>query len=333
MREWITITDIGGGNPVNVRTSGVSAGRSLNTSSTASVEVLARDLMDLGMVRPKGLWFFWSDQDWGDFNGVITDAQSNGDDTVEIAVEDWRSLFNKRRLPRADVSSVGYAGSLALLAISRCQHDDYLWINNLEADEGGDPVELGWDGGSLREALDGLASASGQDYVIDPTTRDFQWCFQCGTNLSGSVELSLGRHITGYTLPDSLDPVVNDLLAVPSNEVYAVTQALAVFDDDSIARYGRLQGSRDFTVGVTESALRPVATAELARLTQLGAAIEMEVINRDSCWSWFREGDTISILLPNINSRLVARVTARSINTDSQVMRVSCGVTDWTVYS
>jgi hypothetical protein len=332
MRDWITLTDIGGSNPVRLRTSGVSAGWSLNTSSTASVEVLTRDLAGAGLIRPKGKWFAWSDQDAGDFNGVVTDTRPNGDDTTEIAIEDWRWLFNKRRLPRSEVSSMGYAGSLALIALSRCQHDDYLWINDMEADEGGDPVELGWDGGMLREALDSLASASGQDYIVDPVTRNFRWCFRCGDDLSGSIELSLGRHISSYTLPDSIDPIVNDLLAIPSNDLYSHTSALAVFDDDSITQYGRLQGSRDFAVGVTESALRPVATAELGRLTNLGSAIEMEIINRDYCWSWFREGDSISVLLPNINSRLVVRVTARAVDTDSQTMRVSASVSDWTVF-
>ena len=332
MSDWITITDIGGGNPRRILANGGSYGWSVTSASSASVEVLARDLVALGLTRPKGKWFFWSDQDAGPFNGVITDAQANGDDTVEIAVADWRALFNARRLPRSAVSSFGYPGALALVAISNCQHDDFLWIEEQEADEGGEPVELGWDGGDLRAALDSLASQSGQEYAIDPVTRDFEWRFRLGQDLTGKVGLALGRHITTYTLPDSIDPLVNDLLAVPSNDLYSLTQALAVFDDDSIAMYGRRQGSKDYLIGVTESALRPVATADLARLVKLGASLEMSVLNVDYCWSWFREGDSISVLLPNINARLSVRVMARALETSSQEMRVSATVEGWVTY-
>lgn len=332
MSDWITIADIGGGNPQRIHSNGGSFGWSVTSSSTASVEVLARDLVMAGLSRPKGKWLYWSDQDAGAFNGIITDSQANGDDTVELAVEDWRRLCNKRRLPRSAVSSFGYAGSLALIALSNSQHDDFLWIEGMESDEGGEPIELGWDGGDLREALDSLASQSGQEYAIDPETRDFAWRFRVGDDLSAKVGLAHGRHITSYTLPDSIDPLINDLLAVPSNELYSKTQALAVFDDDSIARYGRQQGSRDYLVGVTESALRPAATADVARLSKLGAAIEMSVLNVDRCWSWFTQGDSISVLLPTINARLAVRVMARSLDSDAQEMRVSANVESWVTY-
>lgn len=332
MNDWITITDIGGGNPRRILSNGGAFGWSVTSASTASVEVLTKDLLNAGLSRPKGKWLFWSDQDAGPFNGVITDWQPNGDDTAELAIEDWRRLFNKRRLPRSGASAFGYPGTLALRAISNCQHDDFLWIENQTADEGGEATELGWDGGELRQALDSLASTSGQEYWVDPLTRDFSWQFRKGRDLTGSVGLSLGRHITTYTLPDSIEPLVNDLLAVPSNELYAQTQALAVFDDDSIALYGRQQGSKDYLIGVTESALRPAATADLARLVKLGASIEMSVLNVDYCWSWYREGDSLSVLLPNINARLAVRVMARSLDTAQQEMRVSATVENWKAY-
>jgi hypothetical protein len=333
MRDWITITDIGGGNPVRLQSSGVSAGWSVASGSTASVEVLADDLIRAGLgVRPKGKWFFWEDQDAGAMNGTVTDSQPNGDDTVEIAAGDWRTLFDARRLPRSKVSSFGYAGALALIAISNCQHDDYLWVENMTADEGGEPVELSWDGGDLSSALDQLASSTGQEYWIDPDTRDFFWQFRRGQDLTTRVELAYNRHIVAYTLPDSIAPIRNDLLAVPSNELYAVTQALAVFDDDSIERYGRRQGSKDYLTGVTESALRPVAMADVARMSQLGASIEATVVNSEYCWSKFREGDSISMLLPNISSRLSVRVMARALDTSTQLMRISGTVEAWREY-
>lgn len=332
MRDWITLTNIGGGRPRPLRTSGVSAGWSVTSQSTASVEVLARDLLSVGLMRPKGKWFFWSDQDAGAFNGIISDAQPNGDETVELAIEDWRRCFNKRRLPRSGETMTGFAGALALRAISTAQHDDYLWIEQMSADEGGDPIELAFDGGDLRQTLDELASRSEQEYAVDPVSRDFVWRYRLGVDRSRTVELRLGRHITAYSLPDSIDPMVNDLLAVPSNELYARTQAVAVFDDDSIATYGRQQGSRDYLVGVTESALRPVATADVQRLARLGASIEATIVNQDLCWSWFREGDSIGLLLPNISSRLTARVMARALDTSSQTMRISASVETWRVY-
>jgi hypothetical protein len=83
---------------------------------------------------------------------------------------------------------------------------------------------------------------------------------------------------------------------------------------------------------VTESVLRPVANAALARMTKLGASLEMSIVNEDFCWAWFRQGDSISILLPNIGSRLKVRVMARALDTGSQEMRLSAVVEDWVQY-
>ena len=58
---------------------------------------------------------------------------------------------------------------------------------------------------------------------------------------------------------------------------------------------------------------------------------EMDGFNIDRCWQWFREGDTICVLLPRDSARAVVKVMARSLSDRQDLMSVSCDVLDWTV--
>jgi hypothetical protein len=69
-------------------------------------------------------------------------------------------------------------------------------------------------------------------------------------------------------------------------------------------------------------------------LAQQGATIECRIVNRDQddrCWSWFREGDTLCMLIPQISSQLDVRIMARSISDSDRVLSVSGVIRDWQV--
>jgi hypothetical protein len=149
-------------------------------------------------------------------------------------------------------------------------------------------------------------------------------CYQRrGRDCSGQVQLVEGRHIHNARYSLALGPIVNDLLVIPSDDTYAKTESLVLEDDASIRQVGRRQDQRLYTGLVTESTLRPLGTQDLRKLTKLGDTVTFDVVNVDGCFAWFREGDSINVLMPTINRRLTVRVMVRTYDTDTGVLSVS----------
>lgn len=327
----VVLADRGGGNPRRVPTNGVACSWGVESPGTLSAELELGDWYRRGIADPRGMWITYAHPTAGDWGGVVTDGAPGSDGTYELAAGDWGStLLDARRLPTKATPSAAPAGSLALRVIAEiATADDYLWIEDALADEDGESVSLTWSRQDARSAFDGLASASGHSWWIDPVTRVFQFRARRGQDRTGQVQLVAGRHLASWSLPRSIDPIRNDLLVVPAVEAYAVSEAFVAENADSIVRFGRRQTELTSAVGVTKSALRPVATATLQRMGLLGASAELGVLDVDGCWSWFREGDSVMVLVPDARARVNLHVMARSIDTDGAVMSVSGIVEGW----
>jgi hypothetical protein len=328
MSSWVTISDIGGGNPQRLPTNGTDRSWAVETPGTLSAEVLTRTLTDAGLDRPKGRWITVEGNDVGTWAGVVQETQARADGTSELTATDWRVLLQDTRLPKRARPRFAPPGTLALLAIAAAERNGPVWIRDRTADETGLPVQLRLDGQSLGEALASLQSASGESYRIDPDTMAFHWG-PVGIDRSGSRQLVAPRHIVDWTLPDSIAPVINDLLAFPTNEGATLLRSFLVEDPASIAVVGRRQGQAALAQGTTAAALRPTAQALVTSLAALGVTLEMQLVNVDRCFGWFREGDSIAVLLPSINAQLTVRIMARSIREPDWVMDASAIVTDW----
>jgi hypothetical protein len=202
------------------------------------------------------------------------------------------------------------------------QRDGYNWITDIYAEEMGPPITLTIRGGQVDEALDTVSNQSGHEWWVD-ADRILWWSLHRGRDLTGSVQLHEGRHITAARYSLALDPVINDLLAVPADQQYTESEQFVIDDDSSIRRFGRRQDQIVYAGYVTESTLRPLASADLKRLTKLGDSVRFGVANVDGCWGWFREGDSILVLLPSINRHLKVRVMVRSYDSDGGLLDVS----------
>jgi hypothetical protein len=324
------IYDPGLYNPRRIQTSGVSCSWAVDGNGSLSAEVKTRDLHRFGLVRPKGKWITVEHPTAGVWGGKIGPTRTSGDGTTEIAADDWRSLFDRRTLPQRSSSTFAPAGALAEMAIAAAERDDHLWIVDRRFDVVGEPIELPWKRQELRRQLDSLASKSGQEWWIDPETRELSWEVRHGRDLTGSVQLVEGRHVdSDWRIPDDIADVVNELTGIPSNEAYAVTQALVVQDLASQFAVGLRQDSAVFTEGVTKATLSQAATLELRRRIDLGVSLELTVFDTDRCWSWFREGDSVAVLLPSASSQVLARVMRRAV--DGGEMSLSCAIEDWKV--
>jgi hypothetical protein len=316
MAARMLISDIGGGNEQRLPTNGVSRSWAVETPGTLSAELLTRSLVQAGLTQPKGRWIRVEANDVGTWAGVVQEAQPRDDGTTELTATDWRILFGERRLSRRNRPLFGPPGTLALAAIADAERHAPVWVRDRTADETGLPVELRLDGQSLGSALDGLARAADAEWRIDPDTMAFTWG-KTGVDRSGRRPLVAPRHIVAYALPDSVAPVINDLLVYPLADRTDVRRTVRVENPASIAAHGRLQGEAALAMPGSVVALRPAAQA-----------IEMRLVNVDRCFGWFREGDTITCLLPGDNQQVTVRVMARSISEPAWVMDVSGIVTD-----
>jgi hypothetical protein len=335
MATTVIISDEGGRNPRRIKTNGCDRSWSIESSGTLSCEVLTADLVKHGLMRPKSKWVFVEDNDAGSWAGVISDSNAKADGTTEIAAIDWKgSLFDKRSLPKQSRPHYGPAGALALMAIRASEQELHLWAEDRTAEETGDPVQLQFDGQDLLDGLESLRSASGQEYDIDPDTMAFHWG-PMGRDKTNTVQLVAPRHIVDFTVPDSLDPVVNWLKATASGNSAIRAQSITAVNLESMADVGIRMGRETLDGALAASALKRVAQSRVDQLAAQGATLECRIVNRDAddrCFGWFRHGDTICALIPQISSQLDIRIMARSLSDDDQVMSVSAIITNWTVW-
>jgi hypothetical protein len=331
---WLTISDIGGRNPRTIKSNGADRSWSVNDGGTLSAEVVTADLIANDLTRPKGAWITVEDTDLGTWSGQISDSNAHADGTTEIAAQEWKvAAFAKRLMPKRVRGLYGPAGSLALMGIAATEQQQHLWVADRTAEDGGVPVQAQMDGQELLDYLDSLRSASGQEYAVDHDTMAFHWG-PVGRDRTNSVQLVAPRHIVDFSVPDSLDPLVNWLKVTTDRDDVPVPQSVAAVNVASIQQFGIRQGTATVDRTTAASALKRTAQAMVDGLAQQGATIECRIVNRDQddrCWSWFREGDTLCMLIPQISSQLDVRIMARSISDSDRVLSVSGVIRDWQV--
>lgn len=327
MTPTVLISDTAGFRTKRIPVTGVTRSWTVLGSGSLSAEILSADLVTAGLHDElRGHWIVCYDDDAGTWGGIVTDTQANGDGTTEVAATDWKASFAARRMPKRNRPLHGPAGTLALVAITETVRRHGTPITVRTADDIGPARSFDLNGGDLLSALDSLANESGQEWWVDPDTMAMHWGIK-GRDKTGTVQLIAGRHISEWRLPSSIGPVVNDLEAFPLNDRYQVFQTIQVENAASIAAIGRRQGSAGIPGGSHAVHIRPAALALVDELAALGQAIECDVVNVDDCFQWFREGDTVCMLLPSASVQLTVRVMTRSLG-DDRVMGVSGIVTN-----
>jgi hypothetical protein len=323
----VLISDPRGFNTQRVPITGVSRSWIVGGSGSLSAEVLSSDLVTAGLNDElRGHWIVIEDDDAGTWGGIVSDVQPNGDGTTEVAASSFEAALDAIRMPRKNRPLYGMPGTVALEAISASVRGLGNPIQVRTADDFGLPVSFAFTGGDLRQALDSMADEAGQEWWVDPDTLTFHWGRK-GTDLTGTIQVSEGRHVADWRLPTSLDPVINDLQAYPLNERYQAMQTITVTNPASITAVGRRQGSAGIPGGSHAIHIRNRAIGTVNELAALGQAIEFDLLNVDGAFRWFREGDTICVLLPSISVQLAVRVMGRTLD-DTRVMGCSGIVTD-----
>lgn len=305
---------------------GVAASWRVSGPTSLSTEVLTSTLIEtFQTVDLRAYWLFWTHPRLGTWGGEISECEADlATGTTEIAARDFSALLDSRRVHKVYDIPSATPGAIVKAIITGMQRDGdgYSHIRTINAEETGESIPFQFRGGKVIDALRTLESKSGDEWYVDDQRR-LWWMARRGRNKTASVSLVEGIHIVRGRYSVALGPIVNDLLVVPANQQYAISQSFSIQDDASIKKIGLRQDQLTYTIGVTESALRPVAQKDLRRLTKLGDVITFDLQDVDGCFAWFGDGDVIRLLLPSINKRLDVRVMARSYDTGTSTLTVT----------
>lgn len=310
----------------NLQCGNVAVSWEINASGAFSAFASIDDVLEIS-ANPedlRGWWLMWQHPTLADFGGEISDVAVRSNGTVELAAAGWLVLLNKRLTRRRDQSVNAQAGAIAARIVRDAGAVEPTGIAGVSTDEWGEFV--GWrdDGGEVLSALGRLRNLSGQEYAVGESDRIFYWRRQFGADLSSTVMLVQGTHIADWRPSWSLDPVVTEVILSSSNRNrFATAPSVSGNDSAAYAAYGPRQQRGTYRGRLPRSAVQVAATKQAELLSRRGQLIDFDVVDVDGCFGWFRRGDTITVLLADIDRALKVRCLALSWSQDANILRVS----------
>jgi len=271
-----------------------------------------------------GYWLMWEHPYLGDWGGVITDVRVQIPGVVEIAAQGWLALLDKRLTRRRDVAVMAHAGAIAARLVHDAGAVNPTGIVETSFDASGDFVSWRDAGAEVLSSLGRLAQMSDQDFGVGESDRIFYWRSTFGSDIAHRVQLVQGTHIASWRPSWALGPVVNEVVLSSSNaDRFVQAKSISGHDATAYSAYGPRQMRGTYRGLISRSAVQSIAQRQAERFSRRGKLIELSVVNHDGCFAWFRRGDTITALLPDIDAALRVRVLLMSWDQDSDVMRVS----------
>lgn len=272
----------------------------------------------------RGRWLTWEHPTLGPWGGRVADVAVRSSNTLELAGRGWLDLLDKRLTRQRDVAITAHAGAIAARLVRDAGAVHPTGIAGVAFDAWGEFVSWRDDGNEVLAALNRLAALSDQEYGVGEADRVFTWRRRIGRDLRDRVQLVQGAHIAEWRPSWSLSPVVTEVVLAPSDRRrFATAPAVAGHDAEAYARFGPRQVRGTVRGNLARASARAAATKQAEKLATLGRLIELDVVDYDGCWSWFRKGDTITVVLADIDRALAVRVLLMSWDQDSNLVRVS----------
>lgn len=276
----------------------------------------------------RGWWIMWEHPYLGHWGGVITDVALRSQGIAEIAARGWLVLLDKRLTRARDLSIIANAGAIAARLVRDAGAISPTGITGTSADEWGDFVTWRDDGGEVLSAIARLSQMSDQDYLVGEDDRIFYWRRRFGTNKTSSVQLVQGTHIADWRPSWALGPVITEVvLAASDRNRFATAPAVSGFASDAYGAFGPRQQRGTYRGRLARPAVRATAQRQAERFARRGHLIELDVVNHDGCFAWFRRGDTITALIPDDDAAYQVRILLMSWDMDSDVVRISGEIT------
>lgn len=307
---------------------------SWETNAAGEFSAFAK-LEDVRAIEPsldalRGWWLIWEVHPhlptWG---GRITDVVVTADQTVELDARGWLDVLAKRLTRRRNTSISATAGAIAARLVRDTNLSDATGLSDVAFDDAGAFVSWQDDGGEVLDALSRLADLSGQEFCVDEDTRAFSWRNQCGSDLTSSVQLVQGRHIVDWRPAWSLEPIITEVVLDPADKNrFRTAPAVSGFADAAYTAYGPRQARGTYRGQLPRAAAQAVASRQASSLADRGRLIECDVVDADGCFAWFRRGDTITVVLADIDRALAVRILVMSYDQSSDLVRISGEITD-----
>lgn len=287
----------------------------------------------IGTSNPlKGRWLWWEHPTAGAWGGVIT-ATDAGKWTTRVTAEQFAVLLRKRRTNVNYGSMSMSPGSLALIYMTGAERNgDSYMLTSWTAEECGTALEMQPRGGDLCDDILPQLAAFGYQWRVKATTmteRAFEFRSRLGTDKRGSVLLSDGRHLVSINATGDLWTVANSIIGVAGDTNFQEANGYQLDDDRSIRTLGRrYEATIAYTGVVTRSTIVPLVKRDLADRKYPREVYTAEVVDEDSIWSQFREGDIVSVASASLNYQGPMDVDIRSLDMSTQTMTIA-GLIRW----
>jgi hypothetical protein len=322
----LQVFDIGGTNETRVAVSDLSCGWAVSQVGMLSCFVTGTDARSSGITNPLGRWTRFEHPTAGPWAGRIS-AVTYRAGGIELTGETFHCLLKKRLTLRTYRQDTASAGDLWMRLLSDLTaYDEPLWLNSYGADGGGDPVAYEFRGDDAYEATQALADQGGMEWHVDED-RNAAMRMRIGSDLSATVHLEGGYHITDeYEVVLDLWAIANDLLGISGDSDYERSAFWSEADSASIKQYGRLQEPLILLGLADKSTIEPRVRMELARRAGAVGVFDLTLTDVDRCYSWFREGDSITVTVGDPALSFVGRVLTRDLTLNQNALRITGNV-------
>ena len=312
-----------------VEVAGLMAGSGVNQPQRLSFLVPIRGQRLTG-VDWLGRWVEWEHPTQGLFAGYVEDRAKPGDTGwMEIAVVGHVNILSKRRTFRRYRPASGPPGAIVARAMSDITLDAGMPFR-LDISERGPHLRYEFRGDSVMEVLDTMSSASGQEWA-SWTDADrslvIQWRPQVGKDQTQHVVFTEGVNCINARSEMTIEPMVNDLLAIADDAQYSRARGARIIAAGSRGRFGLMQETRRYTGMVTQSALGPKAAIDLRTLALPTATVTLRVTHDEPMLSYVRDGTQIRLVSWQDNAIYRLRVLARDLELDTGVVTLTCDAT------
>lgn len=290
--------------------------------------LMKHGLKVIGTTSPlKGRWLWWEHPTAGAWGGVIT-ATDSGKWQTRITAEQFAVLLRKRRTNVNYGSMSMSPGSLALIFMTGAERNgDSYMLTSWTAEECGSALEMQPRGGDLCDDILPQLAAFGYQWRVKATTmteRAFEFRSRVGSDKRGSVLLSDGRHIVDVNSTGDLWTVANSIVGVAGDSDFQTANGYQLDDDRAIRTMGRrYEATVAYTGVVTRSTIVPLVKKDLYDRRFPREVYTADVVDEDSIWSQFREGDIISIASASLNYQGPMDVDMRSLDMSNSVLTIA----------
>jgi hypothetical protein len=324
MHNDLVIMEIGGVDPVLVRPLSVNADWQLSAPGTLTA-LLSHDEARRAHMFGHASWVYWEHPTAGGWGGVVGDLTWTPAG-LKVPCAGFGVLLGDRIAPLSYASEhIPPGAHLRKLFAEMEVVDGPHYYTKLEIDEDGEPQDLDTRYENILESILPDLTEQGHEWRVRcPTIDDriFEFRRTIGDDVTGGPALVEGRHIVDWSYTENRSRIKNDYIAVGGSGERWKGLAVRQYSPESIATWGLQQHVLVYARQVTRHTRRIIrgrVRHRLRRQLKPLTTLTFTLVDEDGCFAWFREGDTVRIILPTPGLDVAVRVGVRSLGADGRM--------------